>query len=330
MIEVENLAKDYGATRALHGISFRVESGDILGFLGPNGAGKSTTMRILTGYTPPTSGDARVAGFDVRRESMAARAAIGYLPENTPLYLDMTVRGYLGFMAELKGVESRKRRAAIDLALEETRLTQVAERIVGNLSKGYRQRVGLAQALVGDPKVLILDEPTVGLDPSQNRELRTLISGMRGRRTVLISTHILPEVSATCNKVAILHKGRIEFSGSLDNLMGAVAGGGGEVRAIAGGDAEPMLRALRALPGIATVREAETDALGRHEFSILLQAADGAGGGGDVRPAIARAILDAGGQLFELRGRGATLEDVFIGIVSREARHDDVAAGAGA
>ncbi|MBI5874361.1 MAG: ATP-binding cassette domain-containing protein [Deltaproteobacteria bacterium] len=209
MIEVEGLTKYYGNYHALKGVTFSVRKGEILGFLGPNGAGKTTTMRILTCFFPPTSGKAKVAGFDVFEEPLEVRKRIGYLPENVPLYKDMTVEDYLNFAAGIKGVEGKKVKVAVAKAMDECVLTDVSYKFISELSKGYRQRVGLAQALVNDPEVLILDEPTIGLDPKQIIEIRKLIKNLAGRRTVILSTHILPEVSMTCQRVVIINDGRV-------------------------------------------------------------------------------------------------------------------------
>ncbi len=209
MIEVDNLVKKYGDLYALHGVSFRVEAGEVVGFLGPNGAGKTTTMRVITGFMPPTSGTVRVSGHDVLDDAIEARRQIGYLPETPPLYNDLTVLAYLGFVAKIKGVPSTARRERIDHALESCGLTTVRQRVIGTLSKGFRQRVGIAQALVHDPKVLILDEPTVGLDPHQIIEIRNLIASLAGQRTIVLSTHILPEVAQLCRRVIIVNAGRI-------------------------------------------------------------------------------------------------------------------------
>ncbi len=218
MIEVRGLTKKYGTFTAVDDISFTVEKGQILGFLGPNGAGKTTTMRILTGYLPPTSGTALVAGYDVQEQSMEVRKRIGYLPESPPLYNDMTVREYVDFCAALKGVPGNKRAEAVAATLEKCGLEDRVNQLIGTLSKGYRQRTGLAQALVHDPEVLILDEPTIGLDPAQIIEIRELIKGLAGNHTVILSTHILPEVSVTCQAVAIIHQGKLCAADSLENL----------------------------------------------------------------------------------------------------------------
>ena len=218
MIEVEGLTKRYGSFTAVDDITFKVEKGQVLGFLGPNGAGKTTTMRILTCYLPPTSGTARVAGFDVQAEPMEVKKRIGYLPESPPVYNDMTVREYVTFCAQLKGVAAAKRKEAVDTAIERCGLPDRRSQLIGTLSKGYRQRVGLAQALVHDPPVLILDEPTIGLDPAQIIEIRELIRDLAGDHTVILSTHILPEVGITCQAVAIIHEGRLRLVDTLANL----------------------------------------------------------------------------------------------------------------
>jgi ABC-2 type transport system ATP-binding protein len=218
MIDVQNLTKSYGAFKAVRDISFHLEQGEIVGFLGPNGAGKTTTMRMLTGYHPPTSGTASIAGFDVHTQALDVKRRVGYLPESVPLYLEMVVTGYLNFIAEVKGIPRNKRKTEIADALERCGLSHMANRLIGNLSKGYRQRVGLAQALLGNPPVLILDEPTVGLDPKQIIGIRQMIKDLAQDHTVLLSTHILPEVSMICNRVLILHQGRIVTEKNIADL----------------------------------------------------------------------------------------------------------------
>jgi ABC-2 type transport system ATP-binding protein len=222
MIAVRGLEKRYGDTAALSGVSFTVPQGTIAGFLGPNGAGKTTTLRILSTYLTPDTGVAEVAGFDVLRRPMEVRRRLGYLPEQPPLDLDHTVREYLGFCAAVRGVARARRRAAVDTVVERCGLSTVSRRLIGNLSKGFRQRVGLAQALVHDPEVLVMDEPTVGLDPQQIREIRHLIRSLAGERTVLLSSHLLPEVAMTCSRAIIIHRGRI--AADLD-LTAETAGG---------------------------------------------------------------------------------------------------------
>jgi len=218
MIEVHELTKRYGDREVVKGITFTAERGQVLGFLGPNGAGKTTTMRMLTGFLPPSSGTARIAGFDIFAQSSEVRRRIGYLPENPPLYMDMTVRSYLTFVARLKGIARTKVRAACEDVIERTGLAHVAGRLLAHLSKGYKQRVGLAQALIHDPEVLVLDEPTIGLDPRQIIEIRQLIKTLSGNRTVILSTHILPEVAQVCDKVVIINDGRIACEDTIANL----------------------------------------------------------------------------------------------------------------
>jgi ABC-2 type transport system ATP-binding protein len=218
MIEVRNLTKRYGDITAIDDVSFVAQAGQILGFLGPNGAGKTTTMRVITGFLPATAGTVKVAGFDIFEQSYEVRKRIGYLPENPPLYSDMTVTGYLQFVGRIKGIAKRELPAAVDRALQVCGLTEVARRLAGHLSKGYRQRVGLAQALIHNPTVLVLDEPTIGLDPRQIIDIRTLIRELARDRTVILSTHILPEVSQICEKVVIINRGRIVLEDTMENL----------------------------------------------------------------------------------------------------------------
>ena len=218
MIEVRNLTKRYGDLVAVDGVSFTAKTGEILGFLGPNGAGKTTTMRIITGFMPATAGTVSVEGFDIFDQSYEVRKRIGYLPENPPLYNDMTVTSYLSFVARIKGVARAEIAAARDRVLQSCALTNVAHRVLGNLSKGYRQRVGLAQALIHDPSVLVLDEPTIGLDPRQIIEIRSMVRDLAAKRTVILSTHILPEVTQLCHKVVIINDGRIAIEDTLENL----------------------------------------------------------------------------------------------------------------
>jgi len=224
MIEVSHLSKSYRDLKAVDDVSFQVQSGEILGFLGPNGAGKTTTMRILTGVLPPTSGTVKVSGFDVFEQPLEVKKRIGYLPENPPVYTDMTVRAYLRFVASIKGVSRQAREGEVDRVAQKTNCTQFIQRVIGNLSKGQKQRVGLAQALLGDPEVLILDEPTVGLDPAQIIEVRQLIKSLAGKHTIVLSTHILPEVTAICQKALIISQGRVVAYDTLEGLQRAHAG----------------------------------------------------------------------------------------------------------
>jgi len=224
MIEVAHLVKSYRDLKAVNDVSFTVEKGEILGFLGPNGAGKTTTMRIITGVLPPTSGSVKVAGFDVFEQPMEVKKRIGYLPETPPVYSDMTVRAYLRFVAEIKGVPRKTRESEVDSVATKTNCDKFIQRVIGNLSKGQRQRVGLAQALLNDPEVLILDEPTVGLDPAQQVEVRQLIKSLAGKHTIILSTHILPEVVATCQHVLMLASGKVVADDTLAGLQKAHAG----------------------------------------------------------------------------------------------------------
>ncbi|MCL5269546.1 MAG: ABC transporter ATP-binding protein [bacterium] len=318
MIEVDNLTKDFGLTRAVDRLSFTVGEGEILGFLGPNGAGKTTTMRILTCYTPATSGHARVGGFDIVKQSFQVRRILGYLPENAPLYPDMIVRAYLNFMAEVKGYPGRQRRAIVDEVIEECGLQAVVKRIVRNLSKGYRQRLGLAQALLGNPKVLVLDEPTVGLDPKQIAEIRELIRSMAGRRTVILSTHILPEVSMTCQKVIIINNGRIEAQGTPESLISTV-GGANVIFATVQGPAGAIQELLRKVDGVTRVHEER--AIAADIRAWRLEAAPGK----DPRAAIGEAVVKAGHALLELRSSGLSLEDIFLRVISGQSGQREVA-----
>jgi ABC-2 type transport system ATP-binding protein len=311
MIEVEDLRKVYGSVQAVDGISFGVDKGEILGFLGPNGAGKTTTMRILTCYSPPTSGTARIGGHDVHEASTAVRGLIGYLPENAPLYLDMKVRPYLKFMVEVKRYPKPQRKGYVDEALEECGLTHVADRLIGNLSKGYRQRVGLAQALLGDPKVLVLDEPTVGLDPAQIHEIRQLIRGMAGRRTVILSTHILPEVSMTCKKVIIINRGRIEAHGTPESLVSTLDGKS-VILVTVEGATDAVETCLKGVPGVKRV--ALENKLGEKTARWRVESDAGI----DPRGALSRALVGAGHGLLEQQSSGMTLEDIFIRVITSQ------------
>jgi ABC-2 type transport system ATP-binding protein len=298
MIEVENLTKTYGDFIAIEDVSFHVPRGEVLGFLGPNGAGKTTTMRILTGYMPPTDGRATVAGFDVFHDSLEARRRIGYLPETVPLYREMTVAGYLDFVAQLRGVDHRWDR--IDWVMEQVAITDRANDLIGKLSKGYRQRVGLAQALVHDPEVIILDEPTIGLDPKQIIEVRELIRGLSGERTVILSTHILPEASQLCERVLIINKGRIVAEDTPERLTARLEGAE-RVRVTLAPGTEGVAEVLGAIDGVE-----EVTATGDGKFDITCAL------GAELRPVLARRIVEQGWSLLELRPVGMSLEDVFL------------------
>ena len=307
MIEVRELSKYYGDVVAVENVSFSVEKGDILGFLGPNGAGKTTTMRMLTCYLPPTQGEAKVAGFDIFEESMEVRKRIGYLPEQPPLYHDMTVNAYLRFVAKIKGVPSAALNSQIDDTMEKTGIAHHRHTVIGHLSKGYRQRVGLAQALVHEPEVLILDEPTVGLDPKQIIEIREVIKGLGGDHTVILSTHILPEVSMTCGQLAIINNGRIAGQGTPESLMAQLKEG--EVlRAHIDGPSEQVLGMIGQLAGVLEVEA------GGEEGAYVVTSAPGA----DVRDDLTRKVVESGFSLRELRPLDMTLEDIFLSLTSEE------------
>lgn len=312
MIEVDKLWKRYGDYTAVEDISFRAEKGQILGFLGPNGAGKTTTMRMLTCYLPPTEGQARVAGFDVVEESLEVRRRIGYLPEQPPLYTDMTVSSYLRFVAKIKGVPSGELASRLDEAMEKAGVTHVRDKVIGQLSKGYRQRVGLGQALVHNPDVLILDEPTVGLDPKQIIEIREVIKGLGGDHTVILSTHILPEVSATCEKIVIINNGRISGEGTPESLMAELKEGEG-LRARVAGPADQVQAAIGAVPGVMAVALEGAEAGG--EATYIVTAAEGG-----IDDAVAKAVVDGGFGLRELRPLEMTLEDIFLRLTTEEVR----------
>ncbi|MFQ5342387.1 MAG: ABC transporter ATP-binding protein [Anaerolineae bacterium] len=298
MIEVENLTKTFGDFVAIEDVSFHVPRGEVLGFLGPNGAGKTTTMRILTGYMPPTDGRATVAGFDVFHDSLEVRRRIGYLPETVPLYTEMTVEGYLDFVARLRGVDDRWDR--IDRIMDQMDITDRADDLIGQLSKGYRQRVGLAQALVHDPELIILDEPTIGLDPKQIIEVRELIRSLSGERTVILSTHILPEVSQLCERVLIIHEGHIVAEDTPEQLT-ARLGGAERVRVALEPGADGVVETLGAIDGVEDVT-----AVGDGKFDVTCAL------GAELRPALARRIVERGWSLLEMRPVGMSLEDVFL------------------
>jgi len=310
VIEVEQLSKHYGDFTAVEDISFRVEKGEILGFLGPNGAGKTTTMRMLTCYLPPSAGSAKVGGYDVMEESLEVRRNIGYLPEQPPLYTDMTVESYLRFVAKIKDVPSAHLQSQMDEAMEKTGVAHVHNKVISQLSKGYRQRVGLAQALVHKPAVLILDEPTVGLDPKQIIEIRETIKSLRGEHTIILSTHILPEVAMTCDKVVIISKGRIVGEGSPESLTEQLREGG-VLRAQVAGPREAVEGLLTGIEGVVDVQyEDAGQDLGAYLVTTVA--------GQDVRDPLAKAIVDGGYGLRELRSMDMSLEDVFLRLTNEE------------
>ena len=311
MIEVQHLTKRYGRFTAVDDVSFRAERGEILGFLGPNGAGKTTTMRILTGYMPATEGRAIVAGFDVFDQPVEAKRRTGYLPETPPLYPDMTVSEYLTFVAKIKGVASNERRSRIQAVMERTRIADVRDRHCGKLSKGYRQRVGLAQALIHNPDVLILDEPTAGLDPKQIIETRMLIKELAGDHTVVLSTHILPEVSQTCHRVVIINKGHIAAVDTPQNLMSRL-GGAQSMYVLVEGGGQGAGTALTGVPGVSRV--AQVDHRDGNVYAFEVECEKGA----DIRRDLARTIVTSGWGLLELRPMRISLEDVFLTLTTEE------------
>jgi ABC-2 type transport system ATP-binding protein len=305
MIEVENLSKTYSGFRAVQGISFHVDKGEIVGFLGPNGAGKSTTMKVLAGYLPPTDGKIRIAGYDVVTDSIEVRKRIGYMPENVPLYTDMRVTEFLRFRAELKKVARRKIKERVELVKERTSLKDVENKIIGTLSKGYRQRVGLADAMVHDPDLLILDEPTIGLDPNQIRSVRDLIKELGKHHTILLSTHILSEVELTCSRVLVINRGRIEASDTPANLTKLVRGGGAIVLEVKAAGADVVAK-MKALPDV-------------DDVEVLLPSDDGwshvkifAKPGVDIRERVYDVVRKNNWLLRELSRVKATLEEAFI------------------
>jgi ABC-2 type transport system ATP-binding protein len=304
MIEVEGLTKDYGPRRAINNLTFKANSGEILGFLGPNGAGKTTTMRILTGYMPPTMGLARVAGFDVVEQSLEVRKRVGYLPETVPLYPDLTVFDYLKYMANLRHIKNADDR--VDDVLEIVHMEERSNGYISNLSKGMRQRIGLAQALLHEPEVLILDEPTIGLDPAQIREVRKLIREIGHQRTVLLSTHILSEAQQICDRVLIINKGEIVVEDTPERLQAGLSG----VQRVAikvQGDGDGFEKTLQEISGVGKVT-----LIG--EGSVEVECPPGK----DLRPIIARDLVKAGYDLLELRSIDMSLEDIFIQLTRDE------------
>jgi ABC-2 type transport system ATP-binding protein len=321
MIEVHGLTKHYGAFTAIRDVTFEVAPGAIVGFLGPNGAGKSTTMRILSCFMPASGGTARVAGYDVFSQSMEVRRRIGYLPENVPLYTDLRVAAYLDFVAEVKGVPRSTRKRRVAEVMDKCLIADVQDRLIARLSKGYRQRVGLAQAIINDPHVLILDEPTIGLDPRQITEIRALIKALAGAHTVLVSTHILPEVSMVCDGVIIINKGSVVAQGPIDTLVEQFFPHS-RVQVELEAPAPAARDALRAIPGVLEVRDVLT---GDGAAAFAVEAARDR----DVRGEIFQLATDRRWRLLELRRVGMTLEEVFIRIVAGEEGAPDGGAGDG-
>lgn len=311
MIEVEHLTKRYGSLTAVKDISFSVDKGEVVGFLGPNGAGKTTTMRVLTCFLSATEGSARVAGFDIFDEPHEVKKRIGYLPESPPLYRDMRVRTYLEFVANIKGVPKQERASRTDLVMERTGLTDRARQEISQLSKGYRQRVGLAQAIIHDPQVIILDEPTSGLDPNQTREVRRLIQELAEDRTVILSTHILPEVAMTCSRVIIINNGVISAVDTPANLSRKMKGND-RIYVEISGDEAPATAAIEGIPGVLNV-ERVTDAP-TQETALYVDASTE----NEIRPQIAAALVDRGIDVLELRRQEMSLEEIFAKLTIEE------------
>jgi ABC-2 type transport system ATP-binding protein len=311
MIKLEHVSKYYGTFPAITDISFEVEKGEILGFLGPNGAGKTTTMKILTGFLPATAGTATVAGYDVMNESVAARRHIGYLPETVPLYLDMAVNDYLRFMGRIRGMSTDRVRKRIDDVIGICNIEDYRSTHIGKLSKGFRQRVGIAQAILHDPDVLILDEPTIGIDPIQVVETRELIRGLAGEHTVVVSTHILPEVSAICGRVIIIHEGQIVAVDTPDNLASRLRGSE-RVELDVRGRRQDVTRVVEGVEGVIGVEVTTT--VGRGYSSYVVEAREGV----EVRSDLAAAIVEAELELLRLEAVGMSLEEIFLRLTVEE------------
>src|SRR5436309_6780830 len=315
MIKVTELTKKYARNVAVDHISFEVQKGEIIGFLGPNGAGKTTTMRMLTCFLPPSAGSATVAGFDVLEQPLEVKKRIGYLPETPPLYPEMDTTEYLTFVGKLKGLSGSELRGRIDYVCERCAITDVRHKLLGRLSKGYRQRVGLAQAIIHNPDVLILDEPTAGLDPKQINETRDLIKGLAGDHTIILSTHILPEVEQTCEQVVIINKGKIVATDSVRNLRSRARGGEAVIVEVAGGDGgletEDVLQRLAQIAGVSNVTLKESHD-GHYTFEIESEK-------DFVRGDLARAVVASGWELNELRATAMSLEEIFLQLTREEA-----------
>jgi ABC-2 type transport system ATP-binding protein len=306
MIDVEHLVKDYGTVVAVQDVSFHVGRGEVVGFLGPNGAGKSTTLRVLAGFLGPTSGRVRIDGRDVIEDGVAARRSIGYMPESAPLYPEMRVREYLRFRAELKGVARRERTLAVGRAMEAARVLDMTDTLIGHLSKGYRQRVGLADALVANPPLLILDEPTAGLDPNQIREVRDLIRALGENHTILLSTHILSEVETTCARAIVIDRGRLVAEGTIDELRARRAGGGASLVV-----SDPRGDAIRTVEAVSGVAGVVATPLGDGSLRLAVTYAKDAPADGSVQEQVIAALVGARVGIREAAVTRATLEDVF-------------------
>jgi ABC-2 type transport system ATP-binding protein len=310
MIEVENLTKRYGPTLAVSDVTFEAQKGEVLGFLGPNGAGKTTTMRVITGYLPPSEGRVRVAGYDVVEEPLEAKRRTGYLPEAPPVYPDMTVTEYLAFVGRIKGISRRELKSRLAEISERCVVTDVLNRQIGKLSKGFRQRVGLAQALIHNPEVLVLDEPTAGLDPKQIIETRQLIKGLAGRHTVILSTHILPEAAKTCQRVVVINAGKIVAVGTPDELTRRLQGFETILLTVEGAAADVRDK-LQRVEGVNLVEPRDTSD-GRVTYEVHAEK------GKDVRAELARAVVESHWKLYELKTSGLSLEDIFLKLTTKD------------
>jgi len=308
MIEVKGLSKHYRHIRAVDNISFKVEKGDIVGFLGPNGAGKTTTMRMLTCFIPPSSGEAKVAGFDIIKKPSEVKKQIGYLPETPPLYKEMTVSSYLEFAGKIHGIGGKKLNMRLDYILSRCGIQNVKKRLIANLSKGYKQRVGLAQALIHDPKVLILDEPTIGLDPKQITDIRSLITELGGERTIILSTHILPEVTMTCNKVVILNKGKIVLTDDQKNLSGNMFGSE-KIYLLLSSPSDSLETEILRMEDVLSVKKD-----GKEENAFIIETEKEK----DLREEIAKYCVEKNYGLREIKRISLSLEDIFINLVTEE------------
>lgn len=311
MIKVEGLTKYYGPVRGIEDVSFTVKEGETVGLLGPNAAGKTTTMRILTCLFPPTRGKAEVAGLSVVEKPLQVKKLIGYLPETTPLYPDMTVSSYLGFVAEIKGIRYKNKKEKIKQVMQTCGIENVRERIIGKLSKGYRQRVGLAQALLNNPPVLILDEPTIGLDPKQTFEFRQLIRGMQGKRTIILSTHILPEVSMTCQRVIIINKGKIVAQDTPYNLASQLQKSN-RIYIQIEGHVDEVTKGISGIQGIMGIKPGKR--IAQNTFEYIVETEKNI----NLTKEIASFVVNSGWGLLEMRPLSMGLEDVFVNLVTEE------------
>ncbi len=308
MIEVKELTRYYGPKQAISNVSFKVKKGEILGLLGPNAAGKTTTMRILTCYMPPTSGTATVGGYDIFEQSLDIRKITGYLPENPPLYSELTVQDYLNFVAKIKGIEKGRIKSEVDSVVEKTTIGDVRSRVIGKLSKGFKQRVGLAQALLNNPQVVIFDEPTVGLDPKQIIEIRELIKRLKGEHTIILSSHILPEVEQTCERVVIISEGKVVAEDTPENLMSRMRGVDRVILEVDG--AEQTLRQV--LKGFTDIKSIQVAKGNKGLLKVTIESSR------DLRKDLARTLVNKDIGLYEIYTDRVTLEDIFLQLTTKE------------